>query len=503
MLKKIDSEKIKVLLFCLSIAFIILSLTSKCSFLYPFNDWDDANAFFTTGKAMFNGVVPYKDLFEQKGPLLYVIYGIGYLISNKTFLGIFLLEILFWTIALYYMYKIIALFLPKNYAYVILPIFMAFLCTGGTFTHGGSAEEFCMTLVAITIYYFLEHFEKKELNYKKIFFIGFLAGSILMTKYTLLGFWFAFMALIFFDLVLSKKYQKAILSCFIFLLGMSLPFIAFLIYFLINDGVEDFFNVYFLINMTAYAPNKNILYRLFNAYTGCYETIWKYDIVNFGLIILMPYFVTKLKAKRKTKINLTIMLLIAILGIFIGLKFYRYYPYPLYIFGIFSLIIIFSYISKYLNLSNKKIMVISIILSIFIGWCFANYKEMRFTSKKDMFQYQMAEIINANEDRTLVNMGSLDCGLYTVTGIVPTTYFFELQNFDYERFPDNLDSFEEYIIDQKTEFIVYTSKKDLDTLKKKEKELFKNYDLVLNKEYFSKKNLRYAYLFQRKDKGNE
>ncbi|MFQ9073882.1 MAG: hypothetical protein ACLR43_15090 [Faecalibacillus faecis] len=47
---------------------------------------------------MFNGKVPYKDLFEQKGPLLYLIYGIGYLISHDTFLGVYLLEVISYTI---------------------------------------------------------------------------------------------------------------------------------------------------------------------------------------------------------------------------------------------------------------------------------------------------------------------------------------------------------------------------------------------------------------------
>lgn len=67
---------------------IILFFCSKNSFLYFFNDWVDANAFFTMGKGMFNGLVPYKDLFEQKGPLLYLIYGIGYFIENDGFIGV-------------------------------------------------------------------------------------------------------------------------------------------------------------------------------------------------------------------------------------------------------------------------------------------------------------------------------------------------------------------------------------------------------------------------------
>ena len=53
------------------VSFCSLLFCTKNSWLYSFNDWVDGNAFFTMGKGMVNGLVPYKDLFEQKGPLLY------------------------------------------------------------------------------------------------------------------------------------------------------------------------------------------------------------------------------------------------------------------------------------------------------------------------------------------------------------------------------------------------------------------------------------------------
>ena len=60
-MKKIN----KYLIFSFLVAFITLLITSKNSFLYLFNDWVDANSFFTVGKSMFNGLVVYKDIFEQ------------------------------------------------------------------------------------------------------------------------------------------------------------------------------------------------------------------------------------------------------------------------------------------------------------------------------------------------------------------------------------------------------------------------------------------------------
>ena len=71
--------------YCFFLSILFLLICTKSSPLYPFNDWVDSNAFFTMGKGMINGKVLYRDLFEQKGPLLYFIHGLSYLISNKTF----------------------------------------------------------------------------------------------------------------------------------------------------------------------------------------------------------------------------------------------------------------------------------------------------------------------------------------------------------------------------------------------------------------------------------
>ena len=80
-------DLLRLWLVCLGVSAVFVALASKCSFLYPFNDWVDANIFFTMGKGMMNGRVLYRDLYDHKGPLLYFIHGIAYLISNKSFLG--------------------------------------------------------------------------------------------------------------------------------------------------------------------------------------------------------------------------------------------------------------------------------------------------------------------------------------------------------------------------------------------------------------------------------
>ena len=49
-MKKIFTRNnVLIVIYCAIISFVILMLTSKNSFLYPFNDWVDANAFLTVG----------------------------------------------------------------------------------------------------------------------------------------------------------------------------------------------------------------------------------------------------------------------------------------------------------------------------------------------------------------------------------------------------------------------------------------------------------------------
>ena len=63
--------QIGMLLYCLFVSFCFLTICTKSSFLYPLNNGSDIQCFFTVGKGMMHGLVPYRDLVEQKGPLLY------------------------------------------------------------------------------------------------------------------------------------------------------------------------------------------------------------------------------------------------------------------------------------------------------------------------------------------------------------------------------------------------------------------------------------------------
>ena len=126
----------------------------------------------------------------------------------------------------------------------------------------------------------------------------------------------------------------------------------------------------------------------------------------------------------------------------------------------------------------------------------ANYKEYMKLDKEDFFQFEFASIINEEENPTMVNLGKLDSGVYTLSGLYPSTYFFERQNISYKKFSQMVDSFKEYIKNKETMFIVYYTWLDEDNLKIREEELFINYDLIKVRSQIFEDKVFYGYLFK-------
>jgi len=68
-------------------SFLVLLFLSPDSPLFHTCHHIDSAWFFIEGKALMNGLRPYVDFSDCKGPLLWLVYGIGYLISPRNFLG--------------------------------------------------------------------------------------------------------------------------------------------------------------------------------------------------------------------------------------------------------------------------------------------------------------------------------------------------------------------------------------------------------------------------------
>ena len=486
----------KIFLYCMFISLVMLLFTSKSSPFYPFNDWVDANAFLTVGKSIMRGLVPYKDIFEQKGPLLYLIFGIASLMSSTSFIGVFILEVIFMSFTLYFSYLIMRMFLSKRISLLLLPVFLMLLVTCKSFSHGASSEEFMLLFEAITLYYFIRHFRERRLTNKEYIIVGVLAGIVLLIKYTLFGLWISFIGLTILDDFLNKEYQNGMKKAFYYLIGFLIPIIITFIYFGINHGIKDFINVYFVINIASYSEKISLIRRPFEIIKAFIICLGSNNLLIIGLVLLYPVMVYKLELERKNKNYLIILFVLTVLIVFYGLKLWSYYALPIVFLMLLTLIGFTCFVKKFFLRKKIKrfylVLIITLIISFVSSYYFSPNKEYHRIKKEEMLQYKYAKIINGD---SFVNMGFGDIGIYNIGNIYPNTYFFELQNIPYNNFKDNIDAFKDYIKNKVTKYIVYI-KDNKEDIYLENDTLIKNYDMIEEDVYEFENQKYYASLWR-------
>ena len=451
---------------CTMISFVFLLLCSRSSFLYPYNNWDDANSYFSMGKFMINGGVIYRDLYDQKGPYLYLIYGIAYLLSNNTFLGVFFLEILSISFFLFFGYKILCLYTTAVVAYSLLPLLAAAGLSSLSFYWGGAAEEFCLPFLMASLYCSLKYLKEDypaSPRLSMILWNGIFAGVILQLKYTLLGFYFAWMAVIALLNLTKMNWKKAIRCCLVFLGGMIVTMIPWLFYFGIHGALDDWFQCYVYNNVFLYSDiqkaDTTILLKIYKLAKILYNLVWN-NISYFCFIVIGFYFMIFSSFNHwYEKINTVLLFGFLFLGIYVGGGDIFYYSIPLMIFSVLGLGAIGRGINKVerkLGISfNEKLYLFLFFLTMIGGVCFANENSIntdyRKVEKKDHFLWEFEKIVNSEENPTLLNINMLDSGLYTVANILPTCKYFQTNGIDLEEMRREQ---ERYIREGETLFVI-------------------------------------------------
>lgn len=496
--------------FCLFLSLLFLLICTKSSPFYPFNDSADVNAFFTMGKGMMNGLVPYRDLFEQKGPLLYFIFGIGYLISGTSFLGIYFIEVLSFSFFLLFSYRSLSLLLNPRISIISLPLLAGLILNLKSITHGANAEELCLPILAASLFYLLSYIKDdggRFLPYKIIMLNGVFAGCILWIKFSLLGFWIGWILTLIIILVSKRQIRQAFYATLFFIFGIVLTSIPWVIYFGVNKSIYVWLFTYFIINFTSYAENYPFLYRFYLTLAGITSQIRSNPVTGsilwLGIIsfIVFPKFVKT----RLHRVGLFLCVFLLVFGVFSGGRGYIYTTLITSPFIIFGFQVFFDLINSFhkkeMPVVSPFLLTLCISIFCFIATILFNHNIYFMKIKKsELAQYEFASIIHQTDNPTLLNYGSLDLGFYFASGLIPNIRFFENQNIEYSRYPLILDEQNRYIKEKLIDYVVIAlpdeeSVKDLNTLTPV---LVENYHLV-RKENQIYDNYEYIYLLFKKN----
>ena len=211
----------------------------------------DSSVFKTVGFYMQNGYMPYRDIFDHKGPLIYIYNYLGNMISYWR--GIWLIELLSLCITFYFLFRIAHIFCGKILSVSIVVAVASSLFS--YFKHGNYTEEYALPFITISLYIFLEYFVSEKINKTRLIICGLSFGAVCMLRINMIPTWLVFCTVVLVEVIKNKKYEE--LRGFIgyFIIGVVciiLPIIAWLIK---KHAFVDFINDYFLFNMKYTSVN--------------------------------------------------------------------------------------------------------------------------------------------------------------------------------------------------------------------------------------------------------
>ncbi len=143
---------LKIFAYLALFATIALFLVSPDSYTHDLFQRNNSAWFFMCGKAWMNGMVPYVDFSDSKGPLLWLIYGVGYLISHYNYIGVFWITCLFYAFSYFFAYKIAHLFLKSSRLSFLTAMVMTIFFFNGIYHREIKTEDFAETFMMGAIY---------------------------------------------------------------------------------------------------------------------------------------------------------------------------------------------------------------------------------------------------------------------------------------------------------------------------------------------------------------
>lgn len=434
-----------VYLYCLLVSAAFLLICSKSSPLYPLNDWVDANTYFTVGKGFFRGYIPYAELYDQKGPIVFALFGLASLISDGSFLGVYVLETLCFSLFLLGAYQLISLFTQKN-RLLALPILAAGVLSSLAFSHGGSVEELCMPIFAWSLYDSMRYFKTQypeKIPLRTVFVNGLLAGVLLMTKFNLLGFHFAWMAVVAISQFVRREWKHGLAACCLFLGAMALVCVPWVIYFTCVGKMDAFVRFYFYENIFGYSylDGGSVLQIPIAVIKSTLAAFYRNLPYTAFIILGVVWFTLQKRDKVKPveKINLWCLCALMTFGVYCGGQGFRYYALVLAAFASLGLIPLLLFWNERVvkKFEGKKLarFILPALIVVCLAFALINTdnRYMLGMRKEETPQGRFAlkaEAVKTEETVTLFSYGCPDFGFYLAANVMPQCRFFATGNFN-------------------------------------------------------------------------
>ena len=245
----------------------------------------DSYVYRYMGMLMAKGGIPYRDAFDNKGPILYLINCIGYQISPKY--GVFIIEFCFMLAYLTVQYSIARRFADVKRAVIYT---LAALGPVGAFFVGNMTEEYSLVFLSIGILVFIDYFLFDKKDWYRIVICGMACGAVLMIRPNMIAVWAVFCIYAVFVSIREKK-SFPFKTMILFAAGALIIILPFLIWLGVNGALEEFWKDYILTNRN-YSSD-------FNTFSNVAKSFRTYFFVSLSEVYLALLLVMILRKENR------------------------------------------------------------------------------------------------------------------------------------------------------------------------------------------------------------
>lgn len=264
------------ILFSLIIVFSVLILVF---FVCPFSPHyrycyeTDSICYRIMGKGVLEGRVPYRDLFDHKGPVTYLVYALGLLIGGGSSYGIWIVFSLINALSFFFLYKVARLYFNERNAFygVGLTMLFLFFYKNCLFDSATKPDHIVLCFLILSEYIFLKRIKERGATSPANVFsacdmllLGLLCGGVFFLKMNYCIYYLAFIGFYFLYQLIHKQFKAFLISVLPFIGGIVLTCLPFLVYLGYHGALKDFVDAYITFN-AKYAEGSGLCLFIFRS----------------------------------------------------------------------------------------------------------------------------------------------------------------------------------------------------------------------------------------------
>ncbi len=319
----------------------------------------DSGVFLYMGEQVLEGKIPYRDLWDHKGPVIYYIDAISLLVGGGSRWGIWVFELLSLTAASLLSYTTLHAALgpvPATFGTLTWLVGLSFVHNGGNLS-----EEYSLPWQFAAILLFWRSRKTDQYSYLHCFLIGLTASVSFFLRPNNIGVQLTIVILITIYAIFTSEWKKWIFQGFAILAGMLLIASGIGLYFLLNNAISEFYTAFFLFNFTYSAT------PWLSRWDAVREGYTKYLSPTRVQFIVLPTWIVALIYSLQKRDNLsprTSLLHLAIIGLPLeailsgisGESYEHYYMMWLPVIGILAGYFAYGVLTRFSSTSRKPLL---------------------------------------------------------------------------------------------------------------------------------------------------